>query len=118
MSGGLLRLRLDHLHQWVLDCLASNSSSSSLRLVKRSETHIYDSYLKGLTRLLEEPLCLDPQRPLGAVCRGVFGAAEEVEIADGDVDMKKRQQVVLYDKSLGEDEDKLRVLGEWRGSNF
>ncbi len=56
--GGRLRLRLDHLQEFVLDSLLllQDAKSSSLRLVKRSQAPIYDNYLEGLARLLEEPL--------------------------------------------------------------
>jgi hypothetical protein len=55
-NGGQLRLRLDHLQQFVLDSLLLHQDANSMRLVKRSQAPIYDNYLEGLARLLEEPL--------------------------------------------------------------
>jgi hypothetical protein len=110
LSGGILRLRLDHLQQFILDCLGSNGTNVLLRLVKRSETHIYDNYMNGLARLLKELLDLDARRPLGAVCRGIFGSGEDESSARETNHLS--QPVVLYDENLRSDLDKMRVLGK------
>ena len=145
-TGTCLRLRLDHLQPFVLDAMqesetSSSSSSSSLRLVKRSQTSIYENYLEGLARLLEQPLRLDPNRPLGAICRAMFGRAEvtlsEPEVAQRSLKVvpvmlpepevmlpeqkgiplasrtTRRQPLVLFDENLRQDVDKLQALGRY-----
>jgi hypothetical protein len=54
-------------------------------------------------------------RPLGAICRSMFGFAESENLSETEfpVESARRvsQPVVLYDRSLSKDEDKMRVLG-------
>ncbi len=80
--------------------------------MKRSQVHIYDNYLSGLSQLLEEPLNLDPERPLGAICRQLFS---DNSGPGPPLEGRERRPVLIYDKRLEKDEDKLRVLGGFFG---
>jgi len=104
-----ITIRLSGMSPFILDSLAYKQLEGELRIIKRSEVHIYRSQLNNLKSLMKRKLTCDPRTPFGFSMNKIFNEEELPPPLEGNlVDIDHTP--VIYDQRVTKDPAKVNAV--------